>query len=406
MKLHYLFRFRPILSLISALCLCGAATQAVAAASCSPQQFCTEVATFKASITDFRTSVSGYNRLAAATVSISNKTNRPLVLGYVQGSGVVIDELGNRYGIDTRNANNVRAIGVITASTFDPKFTLQPGESSDARFQFSWYAGKTAAGTVFQLEITVREIDTVGTQMKLGREHVVQFRSLKDGALVAGTDTVAPNADSATSAAAATPVAESAAPAAAPTADPCASQPRCYNAGPFTAQVTQVTTSQAGSNHLVRLNVRFRNVSAQPLILAYTKNSGTMIDNHGNRYTIDWRYPDRVKGIGLVERGKADPQFALNPGESRNATFEYSRYVGKTVIGNVFTPDLAIEQLEVLSSQQVRSIREYSLSYPNLTAGMLVGNADGSQVAESINNVSEAGRQLTEGLKSLFKKKD
>jgi len=406
MKFNHRFHSTHILSLLAALWLCSPSIQA--AANCSPQQFCSEVTTFKATVTDFRTSVGGSQRLATATVRMTNKTDRPLVLGYVKGSGVVIDELGNRYGIDTRNANSVRAIGVVTSSTFDPKFTLQPGESSDARFQFNWYAGKTLAGTVFQLEITLREIDAVGTQMKLGREHVVQFRALSDEALASRTEVATPNVANATSAAVATAasVPPPTAAAATPSADPCAGQPRCYNAGPFTAQVTQVTTSQARTVHLVRLNVQFRNVSAQPLILAYTKNSGSMIDNYGNRYVIDWRYPDRVKGIGQVERSKADPQFVLNPGESRNATFEYSRYVGKTAIGNAFTPDLAVEQLEVLPSQQVRSIREYSINYPNLTAGTLIGNADGNQVVEGINSVSEAGRQLTEGLKSLFKKKN
>lgn len=400
MKPNHRFPCSANLLLIAALWLYGPATQA-AAQSCSPQQLCSEVATFAASVTDFRTSVSGAYRLATATVRVRNKTDRPLALGYVQGSGVVIDELGNRYGIDTRNANTVRAIGIITPSTFDPKFTLQPGESSDARFQFSWYAGKNVIGTTFQMEVTLREIDpTVGAQMKLGREHVMQFRPLTDGALTARAETAAPDAGAATST---MPAPGPTATAATPPADACASQPRCYNAGPFTAQVTQVTTSQSGSHHLVRLNVRFHNVSEQPLILAYTKNSGTMVDDQGNRYTIDWRAPDRVKGIGQVERGKADPQFVLNPGESRNASFEYSRYVGKTVIGNVFSPDLAVEQLQVLSSQQVRSIREYNINYPNLTAGTLLG---GNDALETINNVGAAGRQLTEGLKSLFKKKD
>ena len=63
----------------------------------------------------------------------------------------------------------------------------------------------------------------------------------------------------------------------------------------------QVTASNSGAYQLVRLNVKFRNVSSEPLILAYQKSSGSMIDEQGNRYTIDTRYPDRVKGIGIVE---------------------------------------------------------------------------------------------------------
>jgi len=309
---------------------------------------------------------------------------------------VVIDDQGNRYDIDTRNENNVRAIGVITRNTFDPKFSLQPGESSDARFQFSWYPGKKIAGTMFQLEMTIREIDAAtGNQQRLGREHSVHFSNLTDGALVAQSN--APPA-SATSAA---PIATASTDAAA--ADPCASLPRCSNAGPFTAQIAQLTTSQVRAMHLVRTNVRFRNLTNQPLILAYTLNSGSMIDNYGNRYIIDSRFAAHVQGIGQVARNKADPQFVLRPGESRTAVFEYSRYVGKTAIGTVFTPDLAVEQLEILPSQQIRSTRQYSLSFADLSAGEMLG--DGGNAVNAVNNINEAGKQLTEGLKSLFKKK-
>jgi hypothetical protein len=398
--------FSAFLLTLAASCTLGAQTQA--ASDCSGGQFCTEVAAFTTTVTDFRTSAAGYTRLAAATVRFRNKTDRPLVLGYMHGSGVVIDDLGHRYAIDTRDGNNVRAIGVITGSTFDPKFTLQPGESSDARFQFSWYAGNNAAGTAYQLELTIREIDSVaGPQYKLGREHAIQFRGLADGMFAGG----AISSSSPPATAPAPAQSSSATPVAATTnagviADSCASLPRCYGAGPFIAQVAQLTTSQASGYHLVRINLRFQNVTKQPLILAYAGNSGAMIDNHGNRYSIDLRHPDRVKGIGVVSRGQADPQFMLNPGESRSATFEYSRYVGKTAIGTVFTPDLAVEQLEILPNQQVRSTREYSLTFANLTAGAMVGDiADVGDAASAVNTISEAGKQISEGLKSIFKKK-
>lgn len=393
MKVSSRFAAQAILIILTA-CLCDARVEA--ANVCSAQAMCTEVSSFAATVSDFRTSISGNNRIANATVRLSNKTNRPLVLGYVDRSGVVIDELGNRYAIDTRDTNNVRAIGVITNRTFDPKFTLQPGESSDARFQFSWYAGNKPAGTRFQLELTIREIDSADNQMKLGREHVVQFANLTDGAGSTLTQAVAP---AATAAASSDAPAAAAVPPAAPV-DACAGQTQCYDAGAFTASVSQVTTSQSGNNQHVRLNVRFRNVSAAPLILAYQKNSGTMIDEHGNRYTIDSRYSDRVKGIGLVEPNRADPQFVLRPGEARDASFEFSRYVGaKGLLGTVFAPDLAIEQLEILSSQQVRSLREYSVSYRDLRQGSwALGAGEPNSAIEALNNVSE-------GLRSLFKKK-
>ena len=396
--MYTILRHRLLTSLLLVVGALG--VQSSASAACG-EAHCTEVSSFKAVVTDFRISQSRNVRIATATLRVMNKTDRPLVLGYVQGSGVVIDDQGNRYEVDTRDANNVRAIGVITSRTFDPKFSLQPGASGDARLQFSWYAGNQIAGTVFQLELTIREIDSVaGNQFKLGREHAVQFRSLVDGLVSESAQSL--------SAVPASAVRPGAAPTAVTTsnpdvADPCAGMANCSSAGLFTAQVTQLTASQVRNVHLVRINMRFRNITNQPLILAYTTNSGSMIDNYGNRYTVDSRAPDHVKGIGQTSRNKADPQFVLSPGESRNATFEYTRYIGKTTIGTVFTPDLAIERLEILPSQQIRSVREYSLSFANLSAGTMV--AEAGEAANAVTSINEAGKQLSEGLKSLFKKK-
>ena len=88
----------------------------------------------------------------------------------------------------------------------------------------------------------------------------------------------------------------------------------------------------------------------------------------------------------------------LSPGEARNATLTYSRYVGKTAVGTIFSPDLVLEQLEILPSQQIRSVRDYHVSFTGIGpgAGALTGDA------QSIN---DAARQLAEGLKSIFKKK-
>ena len=82
---------------------------------------------------------------------------------------------------------------------------------------------------------------------------------------------------------------------------------------------------------------------------------------------------------------------------SREASFEYSRYAGnKGPLGTMFAPDLAIEQLEVLTSQQVRSVREYSVSYRSLRAGSWAAN--GAETADALE-------QLGDGLRSIFKKK-
>lgn len=377
MKSTFLARYSAPAFLALALCNWSAA----ASAACAPAQLCSETSTFITQVTDFRTSIKGTQRAATATVRLQNRTDHPLTLTYVSGSGVVIDDQGNRYGVDDfRNSNAVRAIGIINRQTFDPKFTLQPGESGDARFEFTWYPGKSIVGTVFQMELTLREIDSLaGGQQKPGREHALQFQDLRDK--LAGAQ--APAVASTTPAAIGTAMSSS---------DPCAGNTRCRSAGPVVAEVTQLTTSTQGNNHLVRVGLKLRNASDQQLILGYVTDSGVMVDNYGNRYIVDSRSNSNVQGIGQVSRSKADPQFVLNPGESRNAVLQYSRYIGKTAIGTVFAPDLALKQLEILPSQQIREVREYSLSFADVTAG---GAA----------SVDDAARQLSDGLKSLFKKK-
>ncbi len=373
--------------LLAALMLPMAAALAVsapasAAAACAGRAHCAEVTTFAAQLTDFRTSVIGTNRRVTATVNFQNKTDRPLVIGYVKGSGVALDELGNRYTVENAGPNAVRGMGEIERNTFDPRFTLAPGERSDARFELNWYAGNQIVGVEFRLELVVREIDSVaGNQYRLGREHVLTFDALRDG--LAGASAAAGTGSA--------PVAASSGSAPA-VADPCAGNPRCHAAGPFVAELLQLSPSQKATNHFVQARVRFRNVSNLPVILAYQQNSGTMLDNYGQRYTVDWR-SENVAGIGQTSKNKADPQFKLSPGEARTATLTYSRYVGKTAIGTVFSPEFVVEQLEILPSRQIRSMREYSVNFSNLATGA------------TATDVADAAKELKENLKSIFKRK-
>ncbi len=165
--------------------------------------------------------------------------------------------------------------------------------------------------------------------------------------------------------------------AAAPQVDACSGKPRCYSAGPFVAEVIGMTPSQTpGSigNHVLQVNVRFRNLTNQPLILAYVARSGVITDNNGKRYDEQRQgFTNAPKGIGTVDRDKADPQFVLSSGASSNASFVLARLHGDNApgdpIGTAFNFDLSIAQLEVLPSRQINTLREYSLDFPNLTAG-------------------------------------
>lgn len=179
--------------------------------------------------------------------------------------------------------------------------------------------------------------------------------------------------------------------------DPCAGNMRCYASGPVVADVVQLISAQKErNNHSVRVSVRLRNISDQPIALGYKTNSGTMLDNLGHEYKVDWRNDSNVAGIGQVSRTKADPQFTLRPGEARTATFNYSRYVGKTAMGTVFNPSLVVAQLEVIPGNQVRSVSEYSINFTNIAPG---------NFNNPVSSIDDAGRQLAEGLKSIFKQK-
>ncbi|MEO7717937.1 MAG: hypothetical protein ABIY70_17185 [Capsulimonas sp.] len=315
-----------------------------------------EVSTFVSTVTDFRTSVSGRKKLITATVRFQNKTKTPLILGYVRGSASATDDQGNRY---SPYDPTVRGIGLITPSSIDPKFILQPGESSDARFDLIWTppAG-VIYGTSYTFELTVREVASLGNkQYRLGTERALQFTDLKNGMVSAADAPAAPGASA----------------GATPAGGTGNSAPNFYSAGPFNAEVTrfEVSNPKGARNHILTATVRFTNTSDQPLILGYTAKTGDIIDNLGNHY--GWGNPggpDRsATGIGTVASTSANADFSLAAGESRDAKFVlYRRIGGRDEIGTSYGYSLAVEELEILPSQQIRSKRQYSLSFNSLTS--------------------------------------
>jgi len=153
-------------------------------------------------------------------------------------------------------------------------------------------------------------------------------------------------------------------------ADPCQGKALCENPGPFVAEIVQASASSQGNNHHVRVVLRVRNTGSAPLVLGYVQRTGTMSDDLGNQYTVDWRYRQDVSGIGQVTRNQADAQFLLAPGASRNFTLVYRRYLGRSPqIARSYSPAMTIAQLESLSATQVRTVSEYSLNYFGMGLG-------------------------------------
>ncbi len=339
-----------------------------AAPKCAADTDCVETRNFVATVTGFRTSKQGNTRVLTATVHFENKSAKPLTLGYVSASGVALDDLGNRYTVP--DANSVRSIGEIVGANYDPKFTLQPGEGGDTRFELTWEPDKKAkAGKNFELDLAIREIAATGAeQYKLGQEHSLHFASLGQ--------TAPPATGGANNAAVAAKPAAPAAPVS--PADACAASPRCYNAGTFLAEVMQVQASamvKGARNQSLSINIRFRNISDQPIILAYRSGSSAARDNFGNgfAYGRPSTHDTSVKGIGMVVGRSADTQFSLSPGQSRNATFGTVRFNAAPPIGDHWNYDVVIEEIEIQPGQVVKSVRQNSVTFANLSAGTFSG---------------------------------
>ena len=335
---------------------------------CGGQPFCTESLSFAATVSDFQAILqNGNTKILTARISFRNKLTRPLTLGFVAGSGIATDDRGNRYVVSGERA--VQGIGLVQGMSADAKFTLEPGESSDARWEFVWNAsGREIFGLAFNIDLAIREIDTIaGNQLRLGREHALHFSKLGNRETSQEPRaTVAPPTPSGV--AGAVPVA--AAPAT-PKVDVCAGRRNCFGAGPFVAEVTGLTASQpggpAGGWRTVQANVRFWNLTTQPIILGYLTRSGVITDNQGNRYTVRASW-DGVKGIGAVDQSKADTQFVLNGGAPGNATFTMSWSADRRdPVGTAFNFDFSVAHLEVLPGQQVHTVREYTIAFAGLS---------------------------------------
>lgn len=164
-----------------------AASQAAPAAApaqppsvCGNTAYCAETNDFAAVITNFRTSdLRGY-KMIDVVMHFVNKTSKSLVLGYVQNSGTIIDDKGNRYIV--WGANGVRGIGQVYGGSFDPKFSVDAGSSGDAQFELAWYPGTQIYGFNFAFDLAIDEINSYeGGQHSLGSEFPLHFQGLANG---------------------------------------------------------------------------------------------------------------------------------------------------------------------------------------------------------------------------------
>lgn len=369
---------RALAASLAAATLLLAATPAAAQGMCPGEPLCRQVSAFTATVTEFRVSPNTLgNRSIQVAVRFTNRTDRPLILGYVDRSAVARDDRGHPYTL--QNTAKLTGIGRIERQRFDPKFTLGPGESADARMELNFFVNRNVAvGTDFDLEMGVREIQALpGGQYRLGREHALSWQHLASGA--AGRVPAA----AAAARAAAPDVAAVPQPAAPPAGDPCAGAANCTASGPLAARIVGVlSAAPKGNNHEVTVRIAFQNHGSEPMILNYKQDTGAMLDERGQKYIVDSRYRESVQGMPIATRDRAGSQFMLQPGESRTAAFVFRRFVGKVPAGTVFTPSLAVEQYVLLPSGQLQRVREYALGF-----GEARGGADLRQLGEAVKGL-------------------
>ncbi len=147
---------------------------------CGAQSFCYDTPHFTATVTSFRTStVNGY-KLIDTSIRFLNKTDQPLVLGYVTASGFATDDRGNRSAVG--GPNGYRGIGLVVGNNFDPKLIVRPARWSEAQFELVLQGSPQIVGFHYVLDITVAEIKTLeGNQHMLDGEFPLHFEGLANG---------------------------------------------------------------------------------------------------------------------------------------------------------------------------------------------------------------------------------
>jgi hypothetical protein len=183
----------------------------------------------------------------------------------------------------------------------------------------------------------------------------------------------------------------------------CTGATSCVDSGAFATDVTQVTGSWDSHHrtYYVRVNFRVRNASSGPLMLGFRwRSAASLVDNFRNSYSIDWKYRDRIVGIGIIGGNEADASFIVPPGGSRAASLVFSRSPGRGSVGNTFNADFSLEQLEPIpGNNSVRTVATQALSFQALTLGQLIGGSAPTEPDQKVQDVVNGLGALVNALK-------
>jgi hypothetical protein len=157
--------------------------------------------------------------------------------------------------------------------------------------------------------------------------------------------------------------------------------------------MTQTAAAASGKNQVVRIGVRVKNQTHQPLVLAYKAGSNAAADEAGSRY-IWGRAPasdTSAQGIGTIDGARSDPRFQLAPGATRDLQMVLTKFDATRPAGRTFTLDTVLVELK---SPQWQKVREYPvhLGAPGAVATPAVGQ----------NPVNDHVQQASDLLKGLL----
>ena len=146
--------------------------------------------------------------------------------------------------------------------------------------------------------------------------------------------------------------------------------PSCFDAGNFQANVSQMTMSQEGGWHVIRMNIQFHNATNQPLVIAYHDGSMVMVDNNGNTYIPAGGNPGQLQGMGIDRGNQTDSQFQLGPGQTGYALFSVARgRAANSPVGTSYSYNLTIDELQLQNGALAIPVRTYNLNFPSLAPG-------------------------------------
>jgi len=159
-------------------CLLALAVPAIAQDDpCQGRPLCESPGPFVAEILQPSPGMHGNNHHVRLVVRVRNTGAEPLVLGYVQNSGVMEDELGNRYIVDWRYREHVGGIGQVTRQQADARFMLAPGAARNFTLVFQRFTGRSPqiAGQ-YSPALTLARLQPLSpTQVRTESEYSLNF---------------------------------------------------------------------------------------------------------------------------------------------------------------------------------------------------------------------------------------